>query len=462
MIKISGLQGKTLAVMGLGKSGLATLAALKNSGANILAWDDGEDARTEAAKAGFTVEDLSKADWKKISSLILSPGIPHTFPMPHPVAALAKKHGVEIIGDVELMFRSMEGPSPRMVGITGTNGKSTTTALIAHILKSAGKKVEVGGNLGIPVLSFETLGPDGFYVVEMSSFQCDLTPSAAFDVVAWLNITPDHIDRHGDMAGYVNAKKKMLREASQDQVLVIGVDDTESQGVAAEIVKKGHWKVTPISAQRLLEKGASGIDAALYADGTKLFSIADAKTLPGAHNAQNAAAAFSVCIALGLDGGTIEKGILSYPGLPHRQQLVRSIGGVRFINDSKATNADASSKALACYDPIYWIAGGKAKEGGLNGLESFTPRIAHTFLIGKSSDDFAEWLKGKTSFTKSGTLERAVSDAAQMAAKEEKKDAVVLLSPACASYDQFKNYEHRGEEFIRFVNALPDNNEKAA
>jgi UDP-N-acetylmuramoylalanine--D-glutamate ligase len=462
MIEFKNLQGKTLAVMGLGKSGMATLAALKNSGAKVLAWDDGEEARDQAAKAGFTVEDPTKADWKKINSLVLSPGIPHTFPAPHPVAVLAKQYGVEIVGDVELLFRSFTGPAPRVIGITGTNGKSTTAALIAHILKTAGKKVEVGGNLGIPVLSFNALGAEGFYVIEMSSYQCELTPSAAFDIGVWMNITPDHIDRHGDLDGYVDAKKKMLREAGKEQILVIGVDDEKSQSVAAEFVRKGYWKVTPISASRILEKGASGVDGALYADGMKLFSITEAKTLPGAHNAQNAAAVFAACVALGLDAGTIEKGILTYPGLAHRQQLVRVINGVRFINDSKATNADAASKALACYDPIYWIAGGKPKEGGLNGLESFMPRIAHTFLIGKASDEFAEWLKGKASFTKCGTLERAVSDAAQMAAKEGKKDAVVLLSPACASFDQFKSYEHRGEEFMRFVNALPGNNEKAA
>jgi UDP-N-acetylmuramoylalanine--D-glutamate ligase len=462
MVELRDYTGQTLAVMGLGKSGMATLAALKNSGARVLVWDDNEAGRDAATKAGFEITDLAKADWTKINSLILSPGIPHTYPEPHPVAALAKKHGVEIIGDVELLFRHFKNNAPRMVGITGTNGKSTTTALIAHILKSAGRNVEVGGNLGIPVLSFSQMAPDGFLVIEMSSFQAELTPSAAFDVTVWLNITPDHIDRHGDMQGYVNAKKKLLRDAGKKQVFICGVDDDYSRHVANEAIRGNHWQVTEISSQKILPNGLSGVNGDLYKDGEKLFTIKDAKTLPGAHNAQNIAAAFAACHALGVDTTSIEQAIFTYPGLPHRQQLVRTITGIRFINDSKATNADAASKALSCYDNIYWIAGGKPKDGGLNGLEEFMPRIRHAFLIGQASDDFASWLNGKTPATKSGTLEVAIKQAAALAAKEGKKDAVVLLSPACASYDQFKSYEHRGDEFVKFVAALPDNLSKVA
>jgi UDP-N-acetylmuramoylalanine--D-glutamate ligase len=371
------------------------------------------------------------------------------------VAALAKKHNVEIVGDVELLLRHFKVAAPRMVAVTGTNGKSTTTALIAHILKSAGRNVEVGGNLGTPVLSFSQMAPDGFFVIEMSSFQCELTPSANFDVVAWLNITPDHIDRHGDMDGYVTAKKKLLRHADKKQLLAVGVDDSFSRHIANEAIRENHWQVTEISAQRKLDNGYSGVDGALYKDGEKLFAIKDAKTLPGAHNAQNIAAAFAACHALGIDAVSIEQAIFTYPGLPHRQQLLRTLGNVRFINDSKATNADAASKALSCYSDIYWIAGGKPKEGGLNGLEEFMPRIRHAFLIGQASDDFAAWLTGKAPHTKSGTLETATKQAAEMAAKDGKKGAVVLLSPACASYDQFKSYEHRGDEFAKFVAALP-------
>ncbi len=461
MVAITGLAGKTIAVFGLGKSGMATLDALKFSGATILVGDDNAGSREKAEAAGFPTTDLTKADWTKVDSLILSPGIPHTHPAPHPVAALARQHGVEIVGDVEYLFRML--PEPVYIGITGTNGKSTTTALIAHILTNAKRKNEVGGNLGIPVLSFKPFGKDGVYIIEMSSFQCELTPSAAFDVVVWLNITPDHIDRHGDIKGYVAAKKMLLRNASKKQVLVIGVDDEFSAAVADEAEQAGPentnpWRVIRISSKTMLSNGVSGINAKLYANGNELFDISKAPTLPGAHNWQNAAAALAATNALAIDIGTINKAIHSYPGLPHRQQLIRTIDDIRFINDSKATNADATSKALSCYDAIYWIVGGKAKDGGLNGLEEYMPRIKHCFLIGASADEFASWLAGKAPATISTTLDVAVRDAAKMARDAAKntgsKNAVVLLSPACASYDQFNNYEHRGEEFARFVNAL--------
>ncbi len=454
MISLTHLSGKTIAVFGLGKSGMATLEALRNSGATILVGDDREDSRKKANNAGFATTDLTKADWTKIDSLVLSPGVPHTLPAPHPVAALAKHHNVEIVGDVEVLFRN--ATSPTYIGITGTNGKSTTTALIAHILKTAGRKMEVGGNLGTPVLSFNSLDKDGVYVIEMSSYQCDLTPSAAFDVVVWLNITPDHIDRHGDMAGYVEAKKKLLRNANKKQVLVIGVDDEFSARVADETEHTGHWRVIRISSQRMLDNGISGIDGTLYNNGEELFSISKAATLPGSHNWQNATAALAATNALGIDINKINRGIHSYPGLPHRQQLIRTIDGIRFINDSKATNADATSKALSCYDAIYWIVGGKPKDGGLNGLESFMPRIKHSFLIGMAANDFAFWLNGKAPSSMSGTLDIAIRDAANMAAAACDKHAVVLLSPACASFDQFNSYEHRGECFAECVNALQE------
>lgn len=422
-----------MAVMGLGKSGLATLAALKAASAHIYAWDDNAQSRAQAEAAGYALTDLTKVDWKKIDSLVLSPGIPHTLPAPHPVAALAKQHGVEIIGDIELLFRSQ--PKAKMIGITGSNGKSTTTALIAHILKEAGRPVQVGGNLGIPVLGFDALDASGFYVIEMSSYQCELTPSAAFDGAVWLNISRDHIDRHGDMDGYVNAKKLMLRKALKPQTLAIGVEDECSQRVANELEKAGHWKVVRLQPD-------------------KLYDYSEAKALPGAHNAQNVAAATATCLALGLNIETIRAGVISYPGLAHRQQLIRTLNNVRFINDSKATNADAAAKALGCYKNIYWIAGGKPKEGGLNGLEDFMPRIAHAYLIGAASDEFAQWLNGKAPATLCGALEKAVNQAARDAFESHTSDAVVLLSPACASFDQFKSFEHRGDEFARIVNAL--------
>jgi UDP-N-acetylmuramoylalanine--D-glutamate ligase len=452
MIAANATAGKKIAVMGLGKSGLATLASLRAGGAEILAWDDNEAGRKAAESAGFPLTDLTKTDWKTINSLILSPGIPHTYPAPHPVAQLAKEHGVEIIGDIELLFRAPA--KAQYVGITGTNGKSTTTALIAHIIKTATRPVAVGGNLGMPVLAFDPQPDNGHYVIEMSSYQCELTPSAAFDIGIWLNITPDHIDRHGNLEGYIAAKRKMFREAEKNQTMIVAVDDEYSIAVADTFEKTGHWQITRISSQRVLAKGVSAMNGALYVDGREVFSYAKTSTLPGAHNAQNIAAATATALALGLDANTILKSILTYPGLPHRQQLVRTIGKVRYINDSKATNADAAGKALGCYPAIYWIAGGKPKEGGLSGLEPFMPAIRHAFLIGAASDDFANWLEGKAANTKCEALERAVQQASAMAGASADKEPVVLLSPACASFDQFKSYEHRGEEFARLVSKL--------
>jgi UDP-N-acetylmuramoylalanine--D-glutamate ligase len=445
------LKGKTIAVVGLGKSGVATLDALKTSGAPLIAWDDDVEKRKEVEKKGFVTRDPAQIDWQKVNSLILSPGIPDTLPAPHPAAEFAKKHGVEIVCDVDFFFRLRE--VGKFIGITGTNGKSTTTALIAHILKSAGKNAVEGGNLGTPVLSFPTLGSDGFYVIEMSSYQCERTPNAAFDAAVWLNITPDHIDRHGTMDGYVTAKRKMLRNTSKKQILAIGVDDEPSRSVAAKMEKQGHWQVVPISAAKALDRGVSVFNNNLFQDGKNIFSTSEAATLPGAHNAQNMAAAFAIAQSFGIAPADIQKAFLSYPGLPHRQKLIHRIGNVRFINDSKATNADAAAKALACYDTIYWIAGGRPKEGGLNGLEKFMPRIAQAFLIGEAAPAFGKWLDGKAPYTQCETLATAVQKAAEMATASGKKDAVVLLSPACASWDQFRNYEHRGDEFIRLVEA---------
>lgn len=451
MYPLAAMRGKTIAVLGLSKTGAAAVGALAASGAKVLAWDDDAAKRTASDLAPY-VHDLSKAEWKKVDALVLSPGIPHTLPAPHPLVVAAKAARIPIISDIACLFQNLDGGC--VIGITGTNGKSTTTALIAHILEGAGKTVRVGGNLGTPVLSFAPAGPQGFYVIETSSFQAEITPEAAFDIVVWLNITPDHLDRHGDMAGYVSAKKAMLHDAGKKQVLVIGVDDDYSRAVADKMEAAGHWQVVRISAAQILPRGVSGLSSALYVDGMKVLSLEKAATLPGAHNAQNAAAAFAVMRALGITDAAVQEGLNSFAGLHHRQELVRSIGPIRYINDSKATNADASSKALSCYEHMYWIVGGKPKEGGLAGLEPFMPRVRHAFLIGASSDDFARWCEGKIAYTRCGTLEKATAAAHALAQDEALPGAVVLLSPACASYDQFKNYEHRGEEFARMVKAL--------
>ena len=455
-IRIPAMVGQTIAVLGLARSGLSSARALKASGATVWGWDDNSKSRDEAKAAGIPLVDLAGCDWSKPVALVLSPGIPHTFPKPHPVAALATARRCPIIGDIELMARA--GLGARFIGITGTNGKSTTTALIGHILRSAGIRAEIGGNLGTPALTLAPLGPDGIYVLEMSSYQLELTHTLAFDVALLLNITPDHLDRHGGMDGYVAAKARIFEPQRASQTAVIGVDDDHSRALRARFAAARRQTVIPISAEGPVAGGVYAHDGWLQDDRAgkteRVLRLADATSLLGKHNWQNAAAAFAACAALGLATPTIVAGIKSYPGLAHRQELIATIGDVRYINDSKATNADATAKALACYQPIYWILGGRAKETGLDGLESFYPRIAHAFLVGEASERFAATLEGRVAHTKCGTIAAALSAAHRQAQAERKPGAVVLLSPAAASFDQFANFEERGEVFRKLVEAL--------
>jgi UDP-N-acetylmuramoylalanine--D-glutamate ligase len=445
-----------VAVMGLGKSGLATAEALRTSGAEVWAWDDSEARRNEARALGFEPVDLTKCDWSELTTLVLSPGIPHSFPKPHPVAALAKQHKVEIIGDIELLGRSERLAS--YFGITGTNGKSTTTALIGHILRAAGKRAAVGGNIGTPVLSLASIN-DGIYVLEMSSYQLELTVSITFDVAVLINISADHLDRHGGMDGYVAAKRQIFHRQTKPRTAVIGVDDDYSRQIHADLVGQGDQIVIPISATRPIEGGVYGIDGILYdAISGPAVQVADLKpiaTLPGAHNWQNAAAAYAACRAIGLAPETIAAALATYPGLPHRQELVAVVDDIPFVNDSKATNADAAAKALACYDAIYWIAGGLPKEGGIASLAPFFPRLRRAYLIGEAAPDFARTLGTAVPHEISTTLEAAVAAAHRDARADKASGAVVLLSPACASFDQFANFEARGDAFRQLALALP-------
>jgi UDP-N-acetylmuramoylalanine--D-glutamate ligase len=442
---------RPVAVMGLGKSGLVAAEALVRAGIETLAWDDHETRRRAAAALGARIVDLAEADFSGIAALVLSPGIPHTFPKPHTVAARAKAAGVAIIGDVELLLRA--DPNPRVIAITGTNGKSTTTALIAHILAEAGLRHAVGGNLGFPVLGFASPGSGGVYVLEMSSYQLELTPSLAPDIGVLLNISPDHLDRHGGMEGYIAAKALMFKTAKANAAAVIGVDDTPSAAIAADVAARGGFALTRIStasrADLFLAEGA------LHDGNGFLFAMNDAPALLGTHNAQNAAAAFSAARALGIGDSTILAALRSFPGLAHRQQLVRTLNGIRYVNDSKATNADAAAKALACFDAIYWIAGGRAKESGLDGLQSLMPRVRKAYLIGEAALPFAAWLERRAPNLVVETLARAVAAAHADAQREKIPGAVVLLSPACASFDQFSNFEARGEHFAELVRSLP-------
>jgi UDP-N-acetylmuramoylalanine--D-glutamate ligase len=457
MIDVATFRGEKVAVMGLARSGLVAAQALQRGGAGVMAWDDAAAKREAAAATGVPIVDLAAADLAGIAALVLSPGIPHTYPKPNPVAARARAAGAKIIGDIELLAQSCR--QARYVGITGTNGKSTTTALIGHIVAQAGRKVAVGGNLGTPALSLAPLAADGIYVLEMSSYQLELTESLTFDVAVLLNLTPDHLERHGGMDGYIAAKRRIFARQRTPQTAVIGIDDALSRAIAEALAGGGAQRLVPISAETRAPGGVYVADGWLIDDmagaAQRVLELRRAPHLPGRHNWQNAAAAYAATRALGIGTSAVIAGITSFAGLAHRQELIATIDGVAYVNDSKATNADATAKALACYEAIYWIAGGLAKEGGIVSLAPFFPRIRHAFLIGKATEEFAATLEGRVKLSRCGELGRAVAAAHDAALVPRKPGAVVLLSPACASFDQFANFEERGDVFRRLVAALP-------
>ncbi len=456
MIPVTTLSGKKVALFGLGGSGFATARALKLGGAEVTAWDDNPDSVTKAAAEGIHTADLRTIDWSAQSLFVLSPGVPLTHPKPHWTVDLARAAGVDVVGDVELFVRERQAHAPDcpFIAITGTNGKSTTTALIAHILKSSGRDTQLGGNIGTAVLTLDPPKDGRFYVVECSSYQIDLAPTVNPSAGILLNLTPDHLDRHGTMQHYADIKERLV--AGSD-IAVIGVDDSHCQMIADRIERAG-GKVMRISRRHALPYG-------IYTDGTKLIqasggatkSIADLdgiQTLRGSHNAQNAAAAVAACLAVGVSEEEIRAGLASFPGLKHRMQPVGRRGNVVFVNDSKATNADAAAPALSSYDRIYWIAGGLPKAGGITSLTGFFPRIAKAYLIGEAAAEFAATLGETVPYEISGTLERAVAHAAADAERDESGPLAVMLSPACASFDQYKNFEVRGDAFVSHVAAL--------
>ena len=457
MIDLSFAKGQVWAVMGLGKSGLMAARALAAAGADVRAWDDTADRRAAAeAVPGVHLVDLTADGLEGAVALVLSPGIPHTHPKPHPAAAAAKALGVPIVGDVELLLRALpQGASARrIVAITGTNGKSTTTALIGHILTNAGVAVEVGGNLGRPALDFNDPGPGGVIVLELSSYQLEITPSLAPDVAVWLNLSPDHIELHGNLAGYIAAKRRMFTKQSSTALAVVGVDDAPSESVAEDLRQLGR-RVLEISGTWHVVGGVYGSNGVLVDGRTgrpeTILELSSAPALPGPHNAQNAAAAYAACIGLKIERAAIISGIRSFPGLAHRQERVAEAGPVTYVNDSKATNADAAARALSCYDPIYWIAGGQAKEGGIAGLSDYFPQVRRAYLIGESASLFARQIGDACPAVLCRTLESAVKQAHADATKDGIPGAVVLLSPAAASWDQFTSFEARGDRFRLLV-----------
>lgn len=463
MTPVTSFAGKTVALFGLGGSGLATALALKEGGARVIACDDNPAKMAEAGAKGIETADLRHADWTQFSSFILSPGVPLTHPEPHWSAKLAREAGVEIIGDIELFCRERAkiAPNAPFVAITGTNGKSTTTALIAHILREAGRDVQMGGNIGTAILSLAPPADDRIHVIECSSFQIDLAPSLAPTIGVHLNLSPDHIDRHGTMELYAAIKERLVAKAG---LAVIGIDDPMSAAMAERCEAKGvnvaRVSVEPLSVKGVFADGET-LGGVTGADAAPLANLSGIGSLRGAHNAQNAAAAVAIALALSVSPDEIRSGLHTFPGLPHRMEEVGRIGGALFINDSKATNADSTEKALKSFDDIFWILGGKAKEGGIEPLKPYFPKIRKAYLIGAASDEFAKTLASDVPHVHCGTLDKAVEQAASDAQALD-AHAVVLLSPACASYDQFPNYEVRGNHFRDLVRALPGIEAKGA
>ncbi|WP_230530983.1 UDP-N-acetylmuramoyl-L-alanine--D-glutamate ligase [Microvirga roseola] len=463
MTPVTTFAEKTVALFGLGGSGLATALALKAGGAHVIACDDNPAKMAEAASKGIETGDLREIDWSKVSALVLSPGVPLTHPEPHWSARLAKENGVEIIGDIELFCRERAkiAPNAPFVAITGTNGKSTTTALIAHMLRETGCDVQMGGNIGTAILSLEPPSDNRIHVIECSSFQIDLAPSLNPTIGVLLNISPDHLDRHGTMENYAAIKERLVAKAKQ---AIVGIDDEMSRAIAKACSARGvdvsYVSIEPFSVKGVFVDGDTLVQSAA-SDAVAVASLSGIGSLRGSHNAQNAAAAVAVAMALGIPGEKIGSGLHTFPGLPHRMEEVGRIRSTLFINDSKATNADSTEKALKSFDNILWILGGKAKEGGIEPLRPYFPKIRKAYLIGAATEDFAKTLGNDVPYVRCGTLDKAVEQVASDA-EAVNGPVVVLLSPACASYDQYPNYEVRGNHFRDLVRALPGIDVKGA
>lgn len=461
MIAARAYKDRRVAVYGLGASGLAVARALVEGGAQVTVWDDGETQRANAEVAGLSISDPCDRGLDGYAALILAPGIPLTHPEPHQVVRLAQSAGVPVLGDVELFQHEVRAlnPKAKIVAITGTNGKSTTTALIGHMVTANGRRAEVGGNIGKAVFDLDPPRSDTVYVVEVSSYQIDLAPTLRPDVGVLLNISPDHIDRHGSLEHYAAVKARLFRFQEPTDVAIIGIDDALTSEICSAVCGKGTVALVPVSTDKSLSRGVCVLDGVLYDSGSgktdRVGDLKNLKTLAGLHNWQNAAAAYAAGRSLGFPADRILYSFRSFPGLAHRMEIVADSSGVLFVNDSKATNAEAAGKALGAYDSIYWIAGGVPKEGGINSLSPLFPRIEKAYLIGEATEAFGASLEGQVQYVAADTLDAAVAAAVRdaMSASRDGRRGVVLLSPACASFDQFKNFEVRGDAFREMVHA---------
>ncbi len=461
MFPVTTFKGQKVAVFGLARTGIAAALALEAGGAHVLAWDEGEKARASALAAGLTLTDLSKQDFDEVAALVMSPGVPIYGPKQHWLVPKAQASGVPVIGDVELFAREInaipEAIRPFVIAITGTNGKSTTTALISHLLASSGKSVRMGGNIGTGVLALEPPRPDAVYVLELSSYQLDLVESLRVNAAVHLNLTPDHLERHGTMERYAAAKQRIFANQKSSDWAILGVDDDWGMALCTRLHAAGGRTIVPISASQALGKGVCALGSILWdnLDGRShmVVDLAHARALPGAHNAQNAAAAYAAARAAGLSVEAIAKGFKSFAGLEHRLQEVASHGGVRFYNDSKATNADATAQALAAFSGVRWIAGGQAKLGGIESLRPLFGHVKKAYLIGEAAAQFAKTLEGEVSYELCETIDVATKRAWQDA-RLTNTEETIILSPACASFDQFPDFEARGRHFTACVKEL--------
>jgi UDP-N-acetylmuramoylalanine--D-glutamate ligase len=462
VIPARGVEGQRIAVLGLGRSGLTAARALKAGGAEPLCWDDGQPARERADAEGFALVDPARPGaLHGVATLLVSPGIAHLYPAPHPAVAAALAEGIPVDNDVGLFFRSLATEDwdrfdtpPRVVAVTGSNGKSTTAALIAHVLEQAGKPVQLAGNIGRGVMDLDPPGDGAVLVLELSSYQTELARALTPDIAVFTNLSPDHLDRHGGMGGYFAAKRRLFSEGGPDRA-VIGVDEPEGRYLAGQLAEApGDDRVIRISAAGRLSGPGWHVHArkgflSEWRKGRQVGSIdlRPIRGLPGAHNHQNACAAYAVARALGLAPRVVERGFASFAGLPHRSQIVAEAGGVTFVNDSKATNVAAASRALAAFDRVRWICGGLEKEGGLDALRPHLGRVAKAYVIGREAADFAMRLGPGLEAEVCETMVRAVA----AAAAEAQPGEVVLLAPAAASFDQYDNFERRGEDFAAQV-----------
>lgn len=471
MISLDGVAGKKIGVYGLGVTGLATCEALVAAEADVFCWDEAGAARAKAANTKYAPMPPKDWPWKEIASLVVSPGIPLKFPAPHTIVKKAHQEKIEVIGDIELFARAVDAlPSedrPRIIAITGSNGKSTTTALIGHILKETGIKVRVGGNIGVPLLALPDLDKDAVYVLELSSYQLDLTKSFRANTGVLLNISPDHLDRHGSMENYIAAKTRIFDRQVAGDVAVIGVDDSDAQAICARfVVTHNGRQVIPVSAEGSLGQGVYALNGSIFysisGKSGEAGSISDIPALQGKHNWQNACAAIAACLNEGVPPNMAVGSMARFAGLPHRMEMVGREDHILYVNDSKATNEAATAKAVAAFDNVFLLLGGKPKGEGLDRLLPLMENVRGVYLFGEATDTFEEALAGHAICFKCGDLDAATMRAVRDARNSASSQAVVLLSPACASYDQFKNFEERGDRFKKIVRELLKKDGEAA